>query len=78
MRVSEFCGLTKKDLDFKNLRIRVDHQLVRERGGTYSDAGVALNVYTHASYAHAAEQMAQIAQFRQRSETEKSGDLTAV
>ncbi|MGN8850316.1 tyrosine-type recombinase/integrase [Bariatricus sp. HCP28S3_C2] len=35
MRVSEFCGLTKKDLDFKNRRIRVDHQLVRERGGKY-------------------------------------------
>lgn len=26
MRVSEFCGLTRKDLDFKNRRIRVDHQ----------------------------------------------------
>lgn len=35
MRVSEFCGLTKKDLDFKNRRINVDHQLVRERGGKY-------------------------------------------
>ena len=31
MRVSEFCGLTKKDLDFKNRRINVDHQLVRDR-----------------------------------------------
>lgn len=35
MRVSEFCGLTKKDLDFKNRKIRVDHQLVRERNGKY-------------------------------------------
>lgn len=35
MRVSEFCGLTVKDLDFANRRIRVDHQLVRERGGKY-------------------------------------------
>lgn len=35
MRVSEFCGLTGKDLDFKNRRIRVDHQLIRERGGKY-------------------------------------------
>lgn len=26
MRISEFCGLTRKDLDFKNRRIRVDHQ----------------------------------------------------
>ena len=35
MRVSEFCGLTKGDLDFVNRKIRVDHQLVRERGGKY-------------------------------------------
>lgn len=35
MRVSEFCGLTKKDLDFKNRSIRVDHQLVRDRHGNY-------------------------------------------
>lgn len=184
MRVSEFCGLTRKDLDFKNRRIRVDHQLVRERGGKYyveetktssgcrflpmtdavydalkkilehrpkvksepmvdgysgflmldkngnpkvalhienemrwamkkykklypdsplphitphvfrhtfctnyandgmdiknlqylmghSDAGVTLNVYTHASYAHAAQQMAKISQFRHSPEAKK-------
>ena len=35
MRVSEFCGLTMSDLDFENRKIRVDHQLVRERGGKY-------------------------------------------
>lgn len=35
MRVSEFCGLTKDDVDFENRKIRVDHQLVRERGGKY-------------------------------------------
>ena len=35
MRVSEFCGLTRKDLDFKNRRICVDHQLVREGSGRY-------------------------------------------
>ncbi len=29
MRASEFCGLTKKDVDFKNRKIRVDHQLIR-------------------------------------------------
>lgn len=188
MRVSEFCGLTRKDLDFKNRRIRVDHQLVRERGGKYyveetktssgcrflpmtdavydslkkmlerrpkvktepmvdgysgfimldkngnpkvalhienemrwamkkykklhpdsplphitphvfrhtfctnyanegmdiknlqylmghSDAGVTLNVYTHASYAHAAEQMAKISQFRQSPEMKKDRDF---
>ena len=35
MRVSEFCGLTLSDLDFERRRIRVDHQLVRERNGRY-------------------------------------------
>lgn len=35
LRVSELCGLTMNDLDFKERRIRVDHQLVRERGGKY-------------------------------------------
>lgn len=35
MRVSEFCGLTKKDLDFENRKIRVDHQLVRDRHCNY-------------------------------------------
>lgn len=35
MRVSEFCGLTRKERDFKNRRIRADHQLVRECGGKY-------------------------------------------
>ena len=35
MRVSEFCGLTKKDIDFGNRRINVDHQLVRDRHCNY-------------------------------------------
>ena len=35
MCVSEFCGLTMSDIDFKERKIRVDHQLVRERGGKY-------------------------------------------
>ena len=35
MRVSELCGLTKKDLDFKNRRINVDHQLVRDKHCKY-------------------------------------------
>lgn len=35
VRVSEFCGLTIKDLDFENRRIHVDHQLIRERNGVY-------------------------------------------
>jgi len=35
VRVSELCGLTKNDLDFKNRRIRVDHQLAKEHNGKY-------------------------------------------
>lgn len=36
MRVSEFCGLTKSDLDFIKRRIRVDHQLFQKKEGKYS------------------------------------------
>ena len=35
MRVSEFCGLTIGDLDFENRKIRVEKQLIKERGGIY-------------------------------------------
>ena len=35
MRVSEFCGLTMDDLNFEKRKIRVDKQLVREKGGRY-------------------------------------------
>lgn len=35
MRVSELCGLTLKDIDLENRRVKVDHQLVRERNGKY-------------------------------------------
>ena len=35
LRVSEFCGLTRNDLDFENRRIRVERQLCRQRDGTY-------------------------------------------
>ena len=64
-----FCtNYANSGMDIKNLQYLMGH----------SDASVTLNVYTHASYAHAAEQMAQIAQFRQHSETEKNEDLTAV
>ena len=48
-------------MDIKNLQYLMGH----------SDAGVTLNVYTHASYAHAAEQMAKISQFRQSPEANK-------
>lgn len=29
LRISEFVGLTKKDIDFKEMTIRIDHQLIR-------------------------------------------------
>ena len=46
MRVSEFCGLTISDLDFENRKIRVNKQLIKEKGGVYhvqktkTDSGV--------------------------------------
>lgn len=35
MRISEFCGLTKDDIDFENRKIRIDHQLQRKRNMEY-------------------------------------------
>ena len=35
LRISEFVGLTKKNLDFENSRIIVDHQLQRTRDMKY-------------------------------------------
>ena len=35
LRISEFCGLTVGDIDFKEMRINVDHQLQRKRDMTY-------------------------------------------
>ncbi len=35
LRISEFCGLTINDIDFKNHTLNVDHQLQRERNGKY-------------------------------------------
>jgi integrase len=57
MRVSEFCGLTLKDLDFENRRIYVNHQLLRTNNSVYyisdtkSESGVRIipmsdDVYT--------------------------------
>ena len=36
LRISEFCGLTVKDLDFKNEIIHIDHQLQRTRDMKYT------------------------------------------
>lgn len=35
LRVSEFCGLTIKDLDFEERKIFVNKQLIKEEGGQY-------------------------------------------
>jgi len=35
LRVSEFCGLTKSDIDFKENKIKIDHQLQRTRDMQY-------------------------------------------
>lgn len=35
MRISEFVGLTKKDIDFKEMKINIDHQLQRYNGIGY-------------------------------------------
>lgn len=35
MRISEFCGLTKKDLDFEKHTIYVSHQLLKDKDGYY-------------------------------------------
>lgn len=48
-------------MDIKKLQYLMGH----------SDADVTLNVYTHASYAHAVEHMAEISQFRHSPEMKK-------
>lgn len=35
LRIGEFCGLTKSDIDFKKHTITIDHQLQRTREGEY-------------------------------------------
>ena len=61
-----FCTNYANDgMDIKNLQYLMGH----------SDAGVTLNVYTHASYTHAAEQMAKISQFRQSPYSQKDREI---
>lgn len=38
LRISEFCGLTREDLDFENRKIRVERQLIKETNGVYHTA----------------------------------------
>ena len=35
LRISELCGLTRSDIDFKNHAIRINHQLLRDKDGFY-------------------------------------------
>ena len=35
LRIGELCGLTISDLDFDRRRVRVERQLIKERGGVY-------------------------------------------
>ena len=57
-----FCtNYANSGMDIKDLQYLMGH----------SDAGVTLNVYTHASYAHAAEQMTRITEFRKKSNPKK-------
>lgn len=37
LRISEFCGLTRSDLDFHNHSISVNHQLLKDKNGYYID-----------------------------------------
>ena len=55
-------------MDIKNLQYLMGH----------SDAGVTLNVYTHASYQHAADQMVQIKDFQAARTARIAADMSAV
>lgn len=46
MRVSEFCGLTLKDLDMKNRIINIDHQLLRTSEMKYVIEATKINAGT--------------------------------
>ncbi len=57
-----FCtNMVNAGMDIKNLQYLMGH----------SDVGVTLNIYTHASYDRAAEQMAKLIDFRDAAELEK-------
>ena len=64
MRISEFCGLTLKDIDFENRTINIDHQLQRTSDMGYSDISVTMNVYTHIGFDDAEEELKRMEEFR--------------
>lgn len=46
MRISEFCGLTLKDIDLENRIINIDHQLLRTSEGKYVIEATKTNART--------------------------------
>ena len=59
-----FCtNMANAGMDLKSLQYLMGH----------SDAGVTMNVYTHASYDHAEREMQKILQFQLPEEARKSG-----
>ena len=59
-----FCtNMANAGMDLKSLQYLMGH----------SDAGVTMNVYTHASYAHAEESMRKVLQFQPQDAAQKSG-----
>ena len=64
MRISEFCGLTLKDIDFENRTINIDHQLQRTSDMGHSDISVTMNVYTYIGFDDAEEELKRMEEFR--------------
>lgn len=52
MRISEFCGLTLKDIDLEKRTVNIDHQLQRTL-----DISVIMNVYTYIGFDDAEEEL---------------------
>lgn len=46
MRISEFNGLTIRDIDLKDREINIDHQLQRKRDGMYVIVAIKTNAGT--------------------------------
>ena len=70
MRISEFCGLTLKDIDLEKRIVNIDHQLQRT-----SDISVTMNVYTHIGFDDAEEELKRMEEFRKaQAEIEKKNE----
>ena len=70
MRISEFCGLTLKDIDLEKRIVNIDHQLQRTL-----DISVTMNVYTHIGFDDAEEELKRMEEFRKaQAEIEKKNE----